>query len=518
LAKAIQLKKFDDKLPYYHMHRNDFADGQSRGYPGLTDSKEHAENFGTQFASALAAANHYGDSRIVYTHFNYYNGKAFDPPRDSALNLHLIKQLEPFSEEMLGVLSNLMYNLDGKRKDHQRVWVTPVTALLRFAQAQRQLAKHTKLQENTLTITPWIDEVTNKTFPDPDFLSQDLHGQTFYVPDAMTARIFVGAQEMRALQRNAADFTGRQSVTIVDTHCPTVISDELDLLETNGRLQPLGASHYFQQREAHTGNYAAEVQLAKDGKGMVCWKPFLLNNHETTHLRFAYKKTNPESHVILAWSQTSDDPQFIATDGDRNGMQGWDLPLHKDSNYHEVVLDFASMQAPAKGKKVIARGTIKNLYIGLVGKAGDSIFFDKIEFLSNRGVRPHAGKGLMVGGRIHPPCDGEKVRMKIGEKCLETETDRGGWYFFTGVPNGAIAEITYERAGITYYPARGRLIQIEKNDVECHLFALDPRSPSVPRPDFGNQKVPKELIVQLHGTENRIYANWYEPHSRRFYA
>jgi hypothetical protein len=518
VANALQLMKFDDGLSYYHTRRNDFADSKSRGFPGLTDSKEHAENLGTQFASALSATNHYGDSRILYTHFNYYNGKSFDPPRDSALNLHQIKQLEPFSEEMFGVLSNLMYNLDGKRKDHQRVWVTPVSALLRFAQAQRQLAKHTVLEKNTIKITPWIDEVTNKTFPESAFVSQDLHGQTFYVQDAKTARVFVGEQEIRALQRNAADFTGRPSVTIVDTHCPTVICDELDLLETNGRLQPLGASHYFQQREAYTGNYAAEVQLAKDGKGMICWKPFVLNNHETTHLRFAFKKTNPESRVILAWSQSGEAPQFMATDGDLGGIQGWELPLHTDSEYHEMVLDFASMQAPAKGKKAIPRGAIRNVFLGLVGKAGDSVFFDKVEFLSSRGVRPHAGNGLVVGGRIHPPCDGEKVRMKIGEKTLEAETDRGGWYFFPGVPVGAIAKITYERAGITYFPARGRLAQIEKNDVEYHLFALDPRSPSVPRPDFGDQKVPPELVVQLHGTENRLYANWYEPHSRRFYA
>ena len=397
--------------------------------------------------------------------------------------------------------------------------MTPVASLLRFAQARQQLVKNVVLEDNTVRITPWKDPVTNRWFPDPSFVSQDLHGQTFYVKNATSARVFVSGKEITALQRNAADFSNRESVTIVDTHCPTVILDEVDFFETNGRLQPDGASYYFQQRHAYSGKYAAEVQLERDGKGTVCWKPYLANNHETSHLRFAYKKTNPKSRVIVGWSQEGETPQFIATDGNRNGLQGWEIPCHEDTDYHEVVVSYADMLAPSDGKsKVIPRGRVKNFYIGLVGEKGDSIFFDKIEFLSPRGLRPHSGDGLLVGGRIHPPRDGEPVRLNLMGEVREAITDRGGWYFFHNVPAGAIAEITFQRAGMTYWPARGRLAQIEKNDVEHHIFALDPRSPSIPRPEFGQQKVPKTLGPQTVSATEPLHGNTYQPHSRRFYA
>src|ERR1019366_1705389 len=62
------------------------------------------------------------------------------------------------------------------------------------------------------------------------------------------------------------------------------------------------------------------------------------------------------------------------------------------------------------------------------------------------------------------------------------------------------------------------LTQIEKNDVEYHVFALDPRSPSIPRPEFGDQKVPPTMAVKVTGDADKPYGNLHQPHSRRFYA
>jgi hypothetical protein len=516
IGNGLRADVFQDGTPYYFSQRGTSA---SKRFGSLPTNLADAENLGSQLANSLTETNDYGDARILYTHFNYYNGCALNPSKDNAVHLHELKHLEPFSDAMFAALSNLMYNLDGERKPHQRVWVTPLSTLLRFLQAQRQLAKNVSVENNVVRITPWTDGVTRARFPDPAFVTQDLHGQTFYVADAKTAKVLVGAVAIQALQRNPADFTGRESVTIVDTHCPSVVFDEVDFFETNGRLEPQGASYYFQQRHAYSGRYAAEVQLDKDGKGLVCWKPYLADNHETSHLRFAYKKTNPKSRVILGWSQDGATPQFLATDGDRDGKQGWELPCFEDSEYHEVILDFADMLPAAAGtRKALPRGCLKNLYLGLVGEAGDSIFFDNIEFLSARGVRPHTGSGLLVGGRIHPPRDGETVRLKIAGSVREAITDRGGWYFFPGVPVGSVVEITYQRGGVTYWPARGRVAQIGKNDVEYHVFALDPRSPSIPRPEFGDQKVPQALGVQCTTASEKTCANLYEPHTRRFYA
>ena len=401
MESTIESERYANGPPFYLSERYCFGNKTGIGprEACLTDYVAHAENLGPLCGDSVLGTNKFGDARILYTHFNYYNGEAFDPPSAQTVHLHQMKQLEPMSEATFAHLANLTYNLDGRRPPHQRLWVTPFSCLLRFAQAQRQLAKNVVVQNDVVRVTPWTDEVTNKPFPDPNFVTQDLHGQTFYVAKSKTARVFVAGKEIRALQRNAADFTGRESVTIVDTHCPTVVLDEVDLFETNGRLQPQGASYYFQQANVSSGQFAGEVQLERDGKGMICWKPYLLNNHETGYLRFSYKKTNPQSRVIVGWSQDGEAPQFMATDGDRNGVQGWEFPCFEDTDYHEVVLSYADMLAPAgNGTKTLPRGRIKNFYLGVVGKTGDSVFFDKVEFLSARGVRPH----WLAAASIHP--------------------------------------------------------------------------------------------------------------------
>ena len=103
--------------------------------------------------------------------------------------------------------------------------------------------------------------------------------------------------------------------------------------------------------------------------------------------------------------------------------------------------------------------------------------------------------------------------MNVVDGTREAITQRGGWYFFYDVPRDAVAEITFERAGIRYSPIRGRLLQVDRNDLEYHIFALDPRSPTVPSPDFGGQKVPAECEHKCTGvsTYPGPYGNFYAP-------
>ena len=488
-------------------------------FPSLKHA--HGENAGSNIACFLAQPARFGESRCLYTHFNMFNREVFEPPAAQVIQMGEVKRFHPYAEAGFKLLSNAMYDLDHAHKFYQRMWACPISVLMRFQQVNGRLAEHTTLDGDSVRVVPWKDEVSGQVVPDPRYLTQDLHGQTFYVPDSTRARVFVGEAEVTALKRNPADFTGRPSVTVVDTHAPTVVFDEVDFYEQNGRVIPKGASYFFRRRGACCGDYCCEVQVEKPGGGDILWNPVFLNSHETGYLHFAYRKTNPKSKVSVAWGPQLK-PLFVAGEGPLRGEQGWQLPYFEDTAYHEVVVDYADMQSPAQGEKHLPRGPVGVLALGLrEASPGDSVFFDKVEFLAARGVRPDAGHGLVVGGQLTPRLDGQVVTLTIDGKARTAVTHRGGWYIFTDVPDRAVAQITYEDRGVQYYPARGRLVQIGRNDLEYHIYATDPRAPSLPRPPgFVESVCPPELMpASENSAESKDkYDATYAPHSRRFYA
>jgi hypothetical protein len=488
--------------------------------PAPSGQMAHFENLGRLVAGYLGAAPAFGAAGSLYTHYNTYNGEAFATVFPGVVQMSALKKLHPHAEAALTILANTRYNLDGRCAEHQRVWTCPISVQMRYLQLRQALTEHARLDGNTVRITPWNDKVIGRTVPDAAFLTQDLHGQTFYVPEARTARVFVGDVELKALQRNPADSTGRPSVTIVDTTTPTVVFDEVDLLEQTGRTMPEGASLYF-RHAGYRGDYALEVRAEKAGDCRVRWEPFLLSSHENEFIRFAYKKTNPQAKIVLSWTLT-DGTETVATEGDLHGRQGWQLPDAEGTDYHEVVLSFADMRAPASGKKRLPRGEVQSIRIGLQNAAvGDAVFFDRVEFLAARGVRPHAGQGMVVGGRLYPPRDGETITLTRDGQMQRTATSRGGWFLFTGVPPESIVEIAFESNGTRYYPSRGRLTQVTRNDLELHIHAHDPRSPLLPRPQgyvglpVTDATAPKE---NGSGKQRQELEAIYLPHAYRFYA
>jgi hypothetical protein len=333
----------------------------------------------------------------------------------------------------------------------------------------------------------------------------------------------VDGADLPALKRNPADHTGRESVTVVDTTTPTVVFDEVDFYEQNGRMVPDGASLYFRSHHAYAGQYSLEVRAARDGASKVAWEPFQLSSNETGFIRFAYRKTNPRSRVSFAWT-LADGTEAVATEGDRGQRQGWQIPFRDDTDYHDVVLDFADLKGPAGAPKRLPRGEVRALVFGLEqAVAGDAAWFDRVEFLAARGVRPHNGSGLVVGGRLYPNQDRETVTLTLpGGKVRRTSTTRGGWFIFTDVPPDAVVEIAYERDGIRYFPLRGRLVQVGRNDLEYHIHADDPRSPFIPRPPgFVGQPVTQALAPKSSPSIDAVRAELeaiHQPHSLHFYA
>ena len=413
----------------------------------------------------------------------------------------------------------------GWRQTGQKLWLAPPAVAMRYQMAMAKLDGNYEIDDNAVEI-----DSDGNGWPDKRYPAQDLHGVTFYVQEASKARVMVDGKEISSLMRNQADASGRQSITIVDDSTPTTVFDEVSLNERNGRIFGDGASTFFQKANAYSGDYALEVRADQPGEGSVAWKPFLLDTHESNYLRFAYKKTNPASKVVIGWG-SGDDLEFVATEGDLNGRQGWQIKHYQDTDYHEVVLDLAAMQPDAKGRITVPRVDVKSFFFGISGsKEGDAVFFDKVQFLAVRGVRPSANGTVVIGGRLTPNIDSEVVKLTYGDKIIETTTSQGGWYVFNNVPKGAVGSITHTKSDIVYFPARGLVFQADKNDMSYDIYAVDKRSPSVPRPEFkgayttkyrrsvqkaiGSVSPPVESLY--YNRDN--YAGHFAPHGRRIFV
>jgi hypothetical protein len=438
-------------------------------FPDVTPHHEHCENLGGCIVRYLANCSDFGHHWILYTHHNIFNPTAFQPPGNDYVRMTAVRQMHPYAEQALAVLACLKYNLDGAREYHQRVWCCPLGVAHRFAQARRGLADHTRLYGNDVHIDPWQDEVTEKPFPDPRFAGQDLHGQTFYVPDATAARVFCGGVEITALKRNPPDFTGRPSVTVVDTETPTVVFDEVKLADRAGTVEPHNARLAYTGEEVPRGRLALEVRSVAQGEAAVVWKPNGFDNFETDFVHLFYRKTNPRSEMEFSWTDAGG-REYVVTEGELRGRQGWEIGRHTGAGDREIMLEYADMQGPARGEKIIPRGAVAQFRFGLRGAdRGDVVVFDRVEFLSARGVRPTAGNGLVVGGRLSNHQDGVRIQARGAGEVREVLTGRGGWYAFQNVPRESVLEISCVVDQRPCRPARGRRIQVSRNDLECHI-------------------------------------------------
>ena len=477
----------DDHGPYYHFYRT-MGDANDKDYP--TWQETTADTLGETIPRILSRYKTYGQDDAIYTHYSYYSGNAFEGPPQMRF-FENVRRFTPNAEAAFETLTNMKYNLDGQREFHQRMWCAPISTNARYSIALQHLPDHTTISgDNTIHITPWTDPASGKTSPHPEFVSQDLHGQTFYVADSKTARVFVAEREITSLKRNPADFTGRQSVTVVDTCTPTVAIDEVEPGSArNGHRLSINARYNFESSGAAVGQRCVKVQAVKAGDSVVTWMPSKLDSHETDYVRFFYRKSNPKSRIVLGWSQKASEPRdyvepnspsqpcpklFRASDGDLQGHQGWTLPHFEDTDYHEVVLDYADMVHPNTPFKGIPRGDVISLAFGLMdAAAGDAVWFDCVEFLAARGVRPHAGQGLVIGGRLITHADDEKVVLHIeGQPDRTCTTEHGGWYMFTDVPAGAIVQMYCDPSdrenwtSTRFYPLQANQIQCKANSME----------------------------------------------------
>jgi|GEM_PF-4846975 len=519
LSDVLTDKELLDGTKVYYSPRFNFVWKDPELVPWESKQTQLAENLGPSIFRFLQTTRQFGSCGILYTHHHLFSDEMFIDAKGNENYFQYVKALHPTTQLAAKALSNLKYNLDGERNFYQRVWVVPFSVLLRYAAALRFLNDHVEYRDNTIFITPWKDVVEGCIKPDTRYPTQDLHGQTFYVSDSHTARVFCRGKEITSLKRNPPDFTGRPSVTIVDVNTPTTVFDEVDLYELNGRVFQQNASVYFQKKIAYTGDYSLEVQSEADGPGMITFKPFRFDNHETDFVQFAYKKTNPSTHVFFRWTDRAGN-SFAVSDGECDADRVYRIPHFEDTLYHEVIVEYSDGCSVKRNTGKIPRCYIGSLTWGVTdAKKGDSVFFDNVQFLGARGLRPTLSTTCVVGGRLTPHKDGEVVYLRVAGHVMKAATSRGGWFLFNEIPKDSVVEISYRSDGVEYYPVRGRVAQIKRNDLEYHIWAVDPRNNSVPMTIPVQTKVTRKHYPRGGGSHDLRdrYNAMFKQHGKRQY-
>jgi hypothetical protein len=96
------------------------------------------------------------------------------------------------------------------------IYVTTTSKLLNYCRAYQYLAWSHQESEGRITIT--IDHLDDPLFGRSHPTVSELQGLTFYVPDRIRIDVAVRGVGVEGLQRNPADESGMESVTIPFTH------------------------------------------------------------------------------------------------------------------------------------------------------------------------------------------------------------------------------------------------------------------------------------------------------------
>jgi hypothetical protein len=114
---------------------------------------------------------------------------------------------EPIPKETRNALRNLADEFK-----NGAIFVTSTSKLLKYYLHNRYLYWSHEFKNNELHIH--IQKIKEPISGERIPTLKDLTGITFYISDRKIARVFVNKKELKNIKRNAADYTGRESITL----------------------------------------------------------------------------------------------------------------------------------------------------------------------------------------------------------------------------------------------------------------------------------------------------------------
>ena len=381
-------------------------------------------------------------------------------------------------------LAEHYYNPNGNLGPDQRVWVPPIATITRYLITRGQIGLHLAVDPLTsaVSIRPWIDPVTGKRIPDPEAGSRDLHGISIYVPDSRVATVQVDGRQLRTFTRNAADRSGRTSVTIVDDHSATTITDDVPMA-ASGQIRQIGADFIDAGwgRPGSASGVSFASLIAQDaGNAEIEFAPQDLHFFNISHLGLAYRKQlSPGSSATLSieLAMRRGGRIVLAEDGlDEQADASWSIPAEetRDWTFVTLALDQLRWSNPKRNADlVLPLGQVDRVRMGLKNaRAGDRLDIDAFRGFRPDGTSVAPGDAKLLAGRVIHASAAQPTTVELKDadgKLIRTSTDRDGYYFFSNVPRDATVEVAAISVNWRCWPARGRLIEMKKNEAELDI-------------------------------------------------
>ncbi|MBI3942399.1 MAG: hypothetical protein HY326_05245 [Chloroflexi bacterium] len=158
---------------------------------------------------------------------------------------------------------------------------------------------------------------------------------------------------------------------------------------------------------AYRGVYSLKVEIAA-GHTSDCatWTSPLPSSNLTSRLNFAYKKTNPNTLMLIYFTIGSHTYQ-VAEDGSFHYYQGWNIPVVRDTEWHYVSLDLSDQKMGTNNDPLSPPlGQLTMVVVGIYsGSPGDKLYIDDLSFVGTQS--PTATKYYYAGS--------QRLAERIGE-------------------------------------------------------------------------------------------------------
>jgi hypothetical protein len=426
------------------------------------------ENFHTRIDKALDMAETMpGLYWPIYTHLGGITAPVAD---------HLLPS-PYFQGDTLARLQDRVYNVSGSVKPIARVWMSRSSTFYDYILMRRSIAEHAKLSDpNTVEITSWHDPVLNKMLPRSP---AQLYGLTFYVADPARAKVLLDGKPVRLLARNAADETGRLSVTVCEAEIRHLVFGALDPLQKAGlEAQLTGGNWRFTRAEKGipafgrltlTRGQSASFTIPMHGWGAV--------GSQLLGLIGRRSKSGAMGLVL----ETVDGGRFFFGDRALLAKIGpvtahYVLEYDQGTGLREMVAPFHCLTW-AEGS--VAGGPMPNhplasITLHCAGGRGAYADFGDLALLRPRATSRNHGeeKSYCLGGVVPGFKPGQTVQAQAEDKsdAIATTVDQRGWFCFPNLPEGIYDVWTDGEAG-KIHDRRGPLVELRSDVMTLKLKA-----------------------------------------------
>ena len=418
--------------------------------------------------SFQAIQNSRTTEHIWYTHFGSHRDNRIDE----------ITSKQPFSEFCTSYWRELaMHAHNTDMKKPERVWTPSVGTYFRYKMAMQFLQEAISVDGNHVKIGTRKVSPTGRTVPDLHAGTRDLHGMTIFVDDAEQASLSIDGFDYYSFSKNQADETGRESITILDDHCPTPLLERIPASEI-GNLEVFDADFSDLPAPGARGFQLSTTGLDPHLK----LSPTSLFLWNTSHLAMRYRIIGDgqlrltlmmEEGCSIVASEAATLPDNIGSFWLLNSGTGW-------REHWLPVAHLKVPNTPVSGEAYpVPVGKVKSIEISLINaKLGSRLELDWIKSFRACANAISGNNDLILGGRVigsEGPVDQAQILARDLEGSeWSAVTDSQGYWLFENMPKNMIFEVSCMLGTSLYHPKSGRYIDLQKNEVEIDFLVGQP--------------------------------------------